>query len=179
MCGTVAFSFTFTYSLKAVFQLGFRFMFLQFTIIAISDAYICSTNFCDSQLLAEATKRIFGSLKNTSGPLSVHYNDSDAVGAHETVKVNNSGIPGWAQVLEPVRKLPTNVGARIRKCIYDALDKDPPEWARKRLEHSISKEVYKGNASGPTKVLIISIILVPPGGGGGNFTFSILFGVEV
>lgn len=149
-------------------------MFLQFTIIAISDAYICSTNFCDSQLLAEATKRIFGSLKNTSGPLSVHYNDSDAVGAHETVKVNNSGIPGWAQVLEPVRKLPTNVGARIRKCIYDALDKDPPEWARKRLEHSISKEVYKGNASGPTKVLIISIILVPGGGGGFHCAFKIL-----
>lgn len=56
-------------------------------------------------------------------------------------------------MLEPVRKLPTNVGTRIRKCVYDALDKNPPDWARKILEHSISKEVYKGNASGPTKVL--------------------------
>lgn len=112
----------------------------------------------DALLLAEATKRIFGSLKSTSGLSSVHYNDFDAVGAHETVKVNNSGIPGWAQVLEPVRKLPTNVGARIRKCIYDALDKDPPEWARKRLEHSISKEVYKGNASGPTKKAVLSVL---------------------
>lgn len=93
----------------------------------------------------------------------MHYNDSDTVGAHETVKVNDCGIPEWAQVLEPVRKLPTNVGARIRKCIYDALDKAPPEWARKRLEHSISKEVYKGNASGPTKVLISNIIFVKKG----------------
>lgn len=58
-------------------------------------------------------------------------------------------------MLEPVRKLPTNVGARIRKCINEALDRNPPEWARKILEHSISKEVYKGNASGPTKVILL------------------------
>jgi hypothetical protein len=45
------------------------------------------------------------------------------------------------------------VGTRIRKCVNDALDKNPPDWARKILLHSISKEVYKGNASGPTKVL--------------------------
>lgn len=63
-------------------------------------------------------------------------------------------IPEWAQALEPVRKLPTNVGTRIRKCVYDALAKDPPEWAKTILEHSISKEVYKGNASGPTKVAL-------------------------
>ena len=62
-------------------------------------------------------------------------------------------IPEWAKLLEPVRKLPTNVGTRIRRCVYDALAKDPPEWAKKKLEHSISKGVYKGNASGPTKVL--------------------------
>lgn len=60
--------------------------------------------------------------------------------------------PEWAQALEPVRKLPTNVGARIRRCIHDSLTKNPPEWAKQMLEHSISKEVYKGNASGPTKV---------------------------
>ncbi|RZC87434.1 hypothetical protein C5167_035975 [Papaver somniferum] len=39
------------------------------------------------------------------------------------------------------------------KCVYEALDKGLPEWAKKMLRHSISKEVYKGNASGPTKVL--------------------------
>lgn len=71
--------------------------------------------------------------------------------AKET-NVNDDDSPEWAQALEPVRKLPTNVGARIRRCIHDSLNKNPPEWAKKMLEHSISKEVYKGNASGPTKV---------------------------
>lgn len=79
--------------------------------------------------------------------------ESDAKSVSEKTSLNNGNVPEWAQMLEPVRKLPTNVGTRIRKCVYEALDKDPPEWARKILEHSISKEVYKGNASGPTKVI--------------------------
>lgn len=78
--------------------------------------------------------------------------DPDVVSLAEPPVNNGLGTPEWAQLLEPVRKLPTNVGTRIRKCIYDSLEKDPPDWARKILEHSISKEVYKGNASGPTKV---------------------------
>ncbi|KAK4842027.1 hypothetical protein QYF36_014509 [Acer negundo] len=112
----------------------------------------------DALLLAEATKRIFGALKSKNDISSVDYNESDAIVGHITVKVSDSGIPEWAQVLEPVRKLPTNVGARIRKCVYEALNKHPPEWAKKRLEHSISKEVYKGNASGPTKKAVISVL---------------------
>lgn len=80
--------------------------------------------------------------------------ESDAKGASDKNLTNDGNVPEWAQMLEPVRKLPTNVGTRIRKCVYDALGKDPPEWAKKKLEHSISKEVYKGNASGPTKVLL-------------------------
>nr|GEY65147.1 methyl-CpG-binding domain-containing protein 9-like [Tanacetum cinerariifolium] len=32
-----------------------------------------------------------------------------------------------------------------------ALDTNPPEWAKRMLEHSINKEVYKGNAREPTK----------------------------
>lgn len=76
----------------------------------------------------------------------------DTTGGCEKVLVTDGIMPEWAQVLEPVRKLPTNVGTRIRKCVYDALERNPPEWAKKILEHSISKEVYKGNASGPTKV---------------------------
>ncbi|KAI8021191.1 Methyl-CpG-binding domain-containing protein 9 [Camellia lanceoleosa] len=52
-----------------------------------------------------------------------------------------------SQFFGTVRKLPTNVGAQIRKCVYSALEKGPPDWAKKILEHSISKEVYKGNAS--------------------------------
>ena len=83
--------------------------------------------------------------------------ESNAKGAPEIFLANDGNVPEWAQMLEPVRKLPTNVGTRIRKCVYEALEKNPPEWARKTLEHSISKEVYKGNASGPTKVLLSGI----------------------
>lgn len=105
------------------------------------------------QLLAEATKEIFGSVDRENDVLTLEEEGSDATSASEKNSVNDGNIPEWAKVLEPVRKLPTNVGTRIRKCVYEALEKDPPEWARKVLQHSISKEVYKGNASGPTKVL--------------------------
>ncbi|KAJ8439064.1 hypothetical protein Cgig2_018458 [Carnegiea gigantea] len=71
---------------------------------------------------------------------------------------NECNIPGWVQALEPVRKLPTKNGSRIRRCIYDALDKGPPTWAKHRLEYSISKAVYKANASGPTKRAVLSVL---------------------
>lgn len=80
----------------------------------------------------------------------------------DAVEKNFTGddnLPDWALALVPVKKLPTNVGTRIRKCVHDALAKDPPDWAKKILEHSISKEVYKGNASGPTKVLSLTSYL--------------------
>ncbi|KAJ4961937.1 hypothetical protein NE237_021847 [Protea cynaroides] len=112
----------------------------------------------DALLLAEATKRICGSVKRENDVWTVDCKDSDATGASETISVNDRIIPEWAQMLEPVKKLPTNVGTRIRKCIYDALEKGPPEWAKKILEHSISKEVYKGNASGPTKKAALSVL---------------------
>ncbi|XP_015076296.1 methyl-CpG-binding domain-containing protein 9 isoform X2 [Solanum pennellii] len=108
----------------------------------------------DAMLLAEATKQIFGSLKSGNIFVSVDEKESDAKGAD----AENGQVPEWAKALEPVRKLPTNVGARIRKCVNMALEKDPPEWARKALMHSISKEVYKGNASGPTKRAVISLL---------------------
>ena len=57
-------------------------------------------------------------------------------------------VPEWVTALI----LPTNVGSHIRFCVHEALKKDPPEWAKKELENSIAKDVYKGNASGPTKV---------------------------
>lgn len=85
--------------------------------------------------------------------------DIDKDNACEKVANVSGDLPEWAQVLEPVRKLPTNVGTRIRKCVYDALEKNPPDWAREILLHSISKEVYKGNASGPTKVKLSFCIL--------------------
>lgn len=102
-------------------------------------------------------KQIFGSLSRQKDVLTIVDKVTDASSACEKNNVNDGNIPEWAQLLEPVRKLPTNVGTRIRKCVYDALKKCPPEWAKKRLEHSISKEVYKGNASGPTKVLLTKL----------------------
>ncbi|GAV72561.1 Bromodomain domain-containing protein/PHD domain-containing protein/MBD domain-containing protein/FYRN domain-containing protein/FYRC domain-containing protein, partial [Cephalotus follicularis] len=112
----------------------------------------------DALLLAEATKKIFGSLNRENDVLAIEDEGSDATGACEKNSGSNGSIPDWAQVLESVRKLPTNVGTRIRKCVYEALEKGPPEWAKKRLEHSISKEVYKGNASGPTKKAVLSVL---------------------
>ncbi|XP_010660930.1 methyl-CpG-binding domain-containing protein 9 isoform X2 [Vitis vinifera] len=112
----------------------------------------------DALLFAEARKQIFGSLNREDDILTIEEKGSDATGDHDRIVVNDGNIPEWAQVLEPVRKLPTNVGTRIRKCIYEALEKDPPEWAKKILAHSISKEVYKGNASGPTKKAVLSVL---------------------
>ncbi|KAL8157111.1 methyl-CpG-binding domain-containing protein 9-like isoform X2 [Apium graveolens] len=115
----------------------------------------------DALLLAEATRKIFGSLKSTNDVFSVDQKHSDATDASNTTTDKDTEVPDWAQVLEPVRKLPTNVGARLRKCVYEALGKNPPEWAKTILEHSISKEVYKGNASGPTKRAVVSVLEDP------------------
>ncbi|KAL0334194.1 UNVERIFIED_CONTAM: Methyl-CpG-binding domain-containing protein 9 [Sesamum angustifolium] len=111
----------------------------------------------DAVVLADAMKEIFGSLKSKNEVVSLCERESDINGA-QAIEVSDSVIPEWAQVLEPVRKLPTNVGARIRRCINEALERNPPDWAKKILEHSISKEVYKGNASGPTKRAVISVL---------------------
>ncbi|QHO12795.1 Methyl-CpG-binding domain-containing protein [Arachis hypogaea] len=112
----------------------------------------------DALLLAEATKKIFGSLSKENDVLTMEDDESDANDPSEK-KLGSDGIlPEWAQKLEPVRKLPTNVGTRIRKCVYDALEMNPPEWAREILERSISKEVYKGNASGPTKKAVLQLL---------------------
>lgn len=100
-------------------------------------------------------KQIFGSLKSESEVISIYEKETDPDGASKMIELNDGIIPEWVRVLEPVRKLPTNVGARIRRCVNEALERNPPEWAKIRLEQSISKEVYKGNASGPTKVLFI------------------------
>nr|GEX12250.1 hypothetical protein [Tanacetum cinerariifolium] len=67
-------------------------------------------------------------------------------------------IPEWVTALKPALSLPTNVGSRIRSCVHEALKKDPPEWAKKELENSIAKDVYKGNASGPTKNAVREVI---------------------
>ena len=104
-----------------------------------------------SQLLAEAQRQIIDHA-NEAKVILMENKDSDVVVSPEPVIADVNIIPEWAHPLENVRKLPTNVGTRIRKCIFEALERNPPDWAKKILEHSISKEVYKGNASGPTKV---------------------------
>lgn len=117
------------------------------------------TSFVSLQFLAEAIQNIYGSYIREHDVIAI-----DDVKSQETilerVDVEDAELPGWAKALEPVRKLPTNVGARIRRCINEALDKSPPEWAKKVLEHSISKSVYRGNASGPTKVRFGLIIVI-------------------
>ncbi|RAL40017.1 hypothetical protein DM860_008157 [Cuscuta australis] len=106
----------------------------------------------DAVLLAEARRKVYGSVRIGSDIVRIDEKDTDAEWT------NYGEVPEWARLLEPVRKLPTNVGARIKKCVNEALDRNPPEWARKVLEHSISKEVYKGNASGPTKRAVVSVL---------------------
>uniref|UniRef100_N1R3J7 Lysine-specific demethylase 5B n=1 Tax=Aegilops tauschii TaxID=37682 RepID=N1R3J7_AEGTA len=100
-------------------------------------------------LLLEAENLICSSLSSEGNKVYM----MDYKYSAEVPIADNRTLPDWAEALEPVRKLPTNVGTRIRNCVYEALDRKPPEWARKILEHSISKEVYKANASGRTKVL--------------------------
>lgn len=129
------------------------------------------TNLLSSQLLAEAHKQILDPANEEKVILMESKDNSDVVASPEPAIADVNIMPEWAQPLENVRKLPTNVGTRIRKCIFEALERNPPDWAKKILEHSISKEVYKGNASGPTKVtsvfsptrgtLIINIKNVP------------------
>lgn len=112
----------------------------------------------DAQLLAESVKNVSGSiLPENKDKLNAEGRDSGGNDNGEE-KTNSEEKPEWAQVLEPVRKLPTNVGTRIRKCVYEALEMGPPDWAKEILEWSISKEVYKGNASGPTKKAVLSIL---------------------
>ncbi|EPS69877.1 hypothetical protein M569_04887, partial [Genlisea aurea] len=113
---------------------------------------------CDALILADAVKEIFGSLNGSKVEIVTERDSLSSSAKTVEVNHNDSAVPEWAQALEPVRKLPTNVGARIRRCINEALERNPPEWARKELEHSISKEVYKGNASGPTKRAVISVL---------------------
>ncbi|KAK1420011.1 hypothetical protein QVD17_29512 [Tagetes erecta] len=112
----------------------------------------------DAMVLAEACKRIFSSLNSKAADVIIDQKEIDTGDSAKEANVIDDDSPEWAQALEPVRKLPTNVGARIRKCIFDSLGKNPPEWAKEILEHSISKEVYKGNASGPTKRAVISVL---------------------
>ncbi|KAM0034816.1 putative histone acetyltransferase [Helianthus debilis subsp. tardiflorus] len=117
---------------------------------------------CESvSVLAEASKKISSSVTSKADDIITNQKEIDTTGESRkemNVTEDDSHSPEWAQALEPVRKLPTNVGARIRRCVYESLNRNPPNWAVEILEHSISKGVYKGNASGPTKRAVISVL---------------------
>ncbi|XP_076917745.1 methyl-CpG-binding domain-containing protein 9-like [Bidens hawaiensis] len=102
----------------------------------------------DAQFLGSAVNNVFGKLKSARNILSME-NMGD---------YSDGSIPQWAKVLDPVNKLLTNVGSNIRKCVREALSKNLPGWAKDKLEASISKDVYKGNASGPTKRAVIDVL---------------------
>lgn len=112
----------------------------------------------DAMVLAEASKKIFTSMNSKVVDFIIDQKENDTGDSIKDTNMIDDDSPEWIQALEPVRKLPTNVGARIRRCIHESLQKNPPEWAKEILEHSISKEVYKGNASGPTKRAVISVL---------------------
>ncbi|KAJ4799054.1 methyl-CPG-binding domain 9 [Rhynchospora pubera] len=118
----------------------------------------------DALLLAEAQRQIRDPANEEKIILMGGKDNSDKVASPLPPIADVNVVPEWAQPLENVRKLPTNVGTRIRKCIFEALERNPPDWAKKILEHSISKEVYKGNASGPTKKLALSVLADASGG---------------
>lgn len=108
------------------------------------------------QLLAEAEKELSsGSRENED---SQRPNTPQVGTGRDLTDSSNKANDGsdetanWVKILDPIAKLPTNVGSRIRNRVRDALEASPPDWAVDLLEESISKNVYKGNASGPTKV---------------------------
>ncbi|CAN0904355.1 Methyl-CpG-binding domain-containing protein 9 [Linum grandiflorum] len=112
----------------------------------------------DALLLAEAMKKVYRTSSCEMDVITIEDEVTDASGTSEKNEPHDLTMPEWALLLEPVRKLPTNVGTRIRKCVNDAIEKCPPEWAAERLKHSISKEIYKGNASGPTKKAVLAVL---------------------
>ncbi|KAI7725684.1 hypothetical protein M8C21_000094 [Ambrosia artemisiifolia] len=112
----------------------------------------------DAVVLAEASKKVFSSVKSPIVDFIIDKKD---------LNINNSGIekkrtdnkcPEWIKLLEPIRKQPTNVGAKIRNRVKRSLEKGPPEWATEMLLKSISKDVYKGNAAGPTKKIVVEVL---------------------
>ncbi|XP_071709298.1 methyl-CpG-binding domain-containing protein 9-like, partial [Rutidosis leptorrhynchoides] len=111
----------------------------------------------DAVVLTEASKQILSSVKSKVVDFIIDKKDLNTNLSIET-KRSNKQRPEWIKILEPIRKQPTNVGAKIRNQIKMSLEKRPPEWAKKMLLESISKEVYKGNAAGPTKKIIVKVL---------------------
>ncbi|KAL6522964.1 hypothetical protein OROHE_016470 [Orobanche hederae] len=111
----------------------------------------CATTLVVLWLLGRAVNKVFDKFNGESYTKTVGLTETKVGNSDKNVLDTSGSVPDWAKVLDLVRKLPTNVGARIWNLTIDALQKNPPQWARKLLKTSISKEVYKRNASGPTK----------------------------
>jgi hypothetical protein len=56
------------------------------------------------------------------------------------------------KALEPIPTMLTNVGMRMKVKVWEALDLHLVKWVVKILEWSINRDIFKGNASSPTKV---------------------------
>jgi hypothetical protein len=56
------------------------------------------------------------------------------------------------KALEPIPMMLTNVGMRIKAKVWEALDLHLVKWLAEILEWSINRDIFKSNASSPTKV---------------------------
>ncbi|KAL8269079.1 hypothetical protein R6Q59_002877 [Mikania micrantha] len=117
-----------------------------------------AANEADAVVLAEASKKVFSSVKSKIADIVIDKEDLNVSNFALEKKRTDNKCPGWIKVLEPIRKLATNVGAKIRDRVKKSLEKGPPEWATEMLLKSISKDVYKGNAAGPTKKIVVEVL---------------------
>ncbi|RWW28732.1 hypothetical protein GW17_00006780 [Ensete ventricosum] len=69
-----------------------------------------SVEFSNFQIFINAERQISDSRLQENKVLPVDQKDSDAVTTSEPAVVNGNNLPEWALPLEPVKKLPTNVG---------------------------------------------------------------------
>ncbi|KAI3731469.1 hypothetical protein L1987_62657 [Smallanthus sonchifolius] len=112
----------------------------------------------DAVVLAEASKKVFSSVQSKIVDFIIDKNDLNINDSAIEKKRTGNKCPEWIKVLEPIRKQATNVGAKIRNRIKKSLERRPPEWATEMLLKSISKDVYKGNAAGPTKKIVVEVL---------------------
>ncbi|KAI3831975.1 hypothetical protein MKX03_006349 [Papaver bracteatum] len=97
----------------------------------------------DDLLFAEATKQIFGFLKKmifVQWSILMRLMPLKQSLPRAAMRFQS----GRAKVLEPARNLPTNVGTRIRKCVYETLDKGQPKRCNILLVRKCTREMYQG-----------------------------------
>jgi hypothetical protein len=67
--------------------------------------------------------------------------------------------PPRVKALKPVHTMPTNVDAKIKAKVQEALDLHLVKWVANILRWLISRDIFKGNALGPTKVHLVGFSL--------------------